>query len=393
MVISDFKFARIPDIYFGPGKINLLADLAGQYGSKVLLVTGSQSLKQSGKLDIILKILKSANMEYFITSVNGEPTPEFVDKTVDDFRNKEIDVVLAIGGGSVVDAGKAVSAMFLLEGSIIDYLEDVGTKKHPGKKIPFIAVSTTAGTGSEATKNAVIRRVAKYGFKKSLRHDNFVPDIAIIDPELALDCPYDVTVACGMDAFTQLLEAYLSTNASPMTDALAFSGLEYAVKNLPVVCDKETCKIEARSGMAYAALMSGICLANAGLGIVHGFASPIGGYFDIPHGVVCGTLVGEATKMNITRLKEDLDKNVLYLQKYANVGCLMGDDSCPDINNNCNALIEKLFKWTEIFDLPRLGPYGIGDQDVKKIVESSSMKYNPVNLNKKDLREILINRL
>ena len=263
VVISDFKFARIPHIYFGPGKINLLTNLAEQYGNKVLLVTGSQSLEQSGKLDVLLKMLNSAGMQYYVTSVKGEPTPEFVDKTVYNYRNKGIDVVLAVGGGSVVDAGKTVSAMFLLEDSVIDYLEGIGTKEHHGKKIPFIAVPTTAGTGSEATKNAVIRRVGKDGFKKSLRHDNFVPDITIIDPELVLDCPYDVTVACGMDAFTQLLEAYLSTNASPMTDALAFSGLEYAVKNLPIVCSKGTRNLEARTGMAYAALMSGICSISA----------------------------------------------------------------------------------------------------------------------------------
>ena len=184
-----------------------------------------------------------------------------------------------------MDAGKSISAMLTKTESIKEYLEGIGTKKHDGKKMPFVAVPTTSGTGSEATKNAVISEIGGRGFKKSLRHDNFVPDSVVIDPRLMISCPQNVTAASGMDVFSQLIEGYLSTNSSPMTDALALSGLRYIKEGL--LKSYETGDdIDARGKVAYASYLSGVVLANAGLGTVHGFASPIGGYFDIPHGVV-----------------------------------------------------------------------------------------------------------
>jgi alcohol dehydrogenase class IV len=222
----NFNFARIPEIHFGPGKIDSLPDLVLRYGSTVILLTGASSFRKSDKFDYLVKSFKNKSIQFFLNEINREPTPEDINSICREYSDTPVDVVVAIGGGSVLDAGKAISAMLGKTDPVEIYLEGVGTKGHDGSKIPFIAVPTTAGTGSEATKNAVLTRLGENGFKKSMRHNNFVPDIALVDPELSLNCPSAVTAACGMDAFTQLLESYVSTNSSPLTDALAYSGIK-----------------------------------------------------------------------------------------------------------------------------------------------------------------------
>ncbi|MBD3199739.1 MAG: iron-containing alcohol dehydrogenase, partial [Candidatus Lokiarchaeota archaeon] len=317
-----FNFASIPHIIFGAGKLSELYKSIQKYGSNVLLVTGGSSLEKSGKWDEIIENLDQSGISHSRVSVSDEPSPRLIDGITDEYRKKEIDLIVGIGGGSVTDAGKAISAMLPHQDSIKNYLEGVGTKKPDGQKLPYIAIPTTSGTGSEATKNAVISQVGEDGFKKSLRHDNYIPDVAIIDPELMISCPTSITAACGMDAFTQLLEAYVSTKANPMTDALAFSGMKHMVNNLVSACSSKSENIEVRTSLAYGSLMSGITLANAGLGIVHGLASPIGGLFEIPHGVVCGTLLAEATKINIEKLKTKGSQARPALEKHAEVGAL-----------------------------------------------------------------------
>ena len=277
----------------------------------MLVVTGSKSFLSSPHRQSLLRMVRTDSISLFECSLRGEPTVDQIDDLVSDFRGKGVGMVVAIGGGSVVDSGKAVSAMLTVQGSVRDFLEGVGTKAHPGEKVPFVAVPTTAGTGSEATKNAVIRGNGDLLFKKSLRHENFVPDAAIIDPELMLSCPPDITAACGMDAFTQLLESYVSTKATPMTDALAFSGLQHLKEALLPVSTTEGTNIHHRTAMAYGALLSGITLANAGLGVVHGLAGPLGGLMEIPHGLVCGMLVAAASAMNIRLLEREKTKAAL----------------------------------------------------------------------------------
>jgi alcohol dehydrogenase class IV len=269
----------------------------------------------------------------------------------------------------------------------------VGTAQHNGEKIPLIAVPTTSGTGSEATKNAVLSRTGDDGFKKSLRHDNFVPDVVVLDPKLTVSCPAHITAACGMDAFTQLLESYVSTDASPMTDALAFSGLEHVARFLVPASTDRAKDLDVRGGMAYAALMSGITLANAGLGVVHGVASPIGGFFNIPHGVVCGTLIGEATSATIRKLVQEHGSTHPALRKYSRVGVLLCGAAEEDTQRGCESLVSKVNEWTEILNIPRLGDYGVRESDLDRIIAGSGNKNNPVQLGPKEIREILRRRL
>ena len=263
-MVAPFQFAKIPTIYFGNGKIALLPEIASAYGSRLVIVTGKKSFLKSKQSEILFDNLKKNSFPWRIVSISGEPTPEIIDNAINEIGDEKIDLIVAIGGGSVIDAGKAISAMLYKNESVIDFLEGIGIKNHSGTKVPFIGIPTTAGTGSEATKNAVISRIGKNGFKRSLRHDNFVPDIALVDPELTISCENSVTIASGMDCFTQLTEAYLSTKSNPYTDALVLEGIK-AIKKSFERCYTYSDDLEARSGMSFAALTSGICLANAGL--------------------------------------------------------------------------------------------------------------------------------
>ena len=225
-------------------------------------------------------------------------------------------------------------------------------------------------------------------------HDNFVPDIAVIDPELALSCPPEITAASGMDTLTQLLESYVSPQATPLTDALAYSGMEEVKDNLVLASTTDGDKVEVRAGMAYAALMSGITLAHAGLGIVHGLASAVGGLFIIPHGVICGSLLGVATRSNIESLKKgDHPYRNGALEKYARVGALLSGSENEDRDECCELLIATLEKWTADLGVPHLGNYGVQMSDVDKIIAKTSNKDNPVELTRKDIKRLLVSRL
>ncbi|MFC1563443.1 iron-containing alcohol dehydrogenase [candidate division KSB1 bacterium] len=393
-MLDNFNFSRTPELYFGAGSFSGLPGIINRFGKKALVVTGGSSFKESGRMDILSGAFKELSINAEFLTVKREPTPEIVDETVSQFRTAGIDVICSIGGGSVVDAGKAVSAMYLQDGSVFDYLEGVGTgKKHNGRKIPFIAVPTTAGTGSEATKNAVLSRVGSGGFKKSLRHENLVPDVAVIDPGLALSCPRDVTAYSGMDAFTQLLESYVSTKSNALTDALCESGLLYIINNLAHACSTGSGDAAIRSAMSYAAYLSGIALANAGLGTVHGFASSVGSLYDIPHGVVCGTLLGETVKTTIKKLQEEDSAENNALIKYAKIGSYFAGNSGGDTEYLCNLLIENIMNWTEELEIPLLSWFGVSSMDFDNIIENTSNKNNPVELDENDLKQILGSRI
>ena len=393
MQFKPFSISRLPRIVFGAGRIKELPDLAASYGKNLLIVTGKQSFTSTPRWTVLLEALadKDFNWQHFI--VSGEPSPTLVDEAVSQFKNHNIQVVIAIGGGSVLDAAKAIAGLLPHGNSVLDHLEGVGKNiAYKPPSVPFIAVPTTAGTGSEATKNAVLSEQGENGYKKSFRDECLVPEYALLDPDLLASCSPELIAADGMDAFTQLLEAYVSAKANPLIDAIAYSGLEAVKQGFFAAYQGEA---EGRAAMAYAALLSGIALAQVGLGSVHGLASPLGAYFPIPHGVVCGTLVGAATEVNIQALQER-DPNNAALAKYATVGRLFTDK--PELNDNQAraALIQLLNDWTERLPLPRLTHFGITKDHLALIVANSrgsSMQTNPIVLTDAEIERILIMRL
>ena len=377
-MIDSFQFSSLPKIIFGPGKRNELAAEVKSRGNRVLLLTGSSSIHNSGQGDEIITALKAAKIEVEHEVIAHEPSPSLIDQIVEKYRISDTQVVVAVGGGSVMDAGKAISAMIPVDGSIRDYLEGLGEKKHPGHKIPFIAMPTTSGTGSEVTKNAVISEVGEKGFKKSLRHDNFIPELAIIDPEMMLSCPAKLTAASGMDAFSQLLESYLSTKANAMTDALALQGLKHIKKYLLRAFLEGEQNLEARSGMALAAMFSGITLAHAGLGLVHGFASPLGGFYNIPHGVACGSLMAPVFATTIDNLQDKPEHPAI--KKLIIVSKVFADFKYKQEMEYLQAFKEKLIHITALLEVPLLSEYGLNEEGIQKVVDCTSHKYHPVRL-------------
>ncbi len=389
-MVKPFQFARLPLIIFGCGKRSELPDLIRRYGNKTLLVTRGRSFIDSAEGNTLLVTLTEKKIKYRSVVINSEPSPRMVDEAVSDAAEFAPDVVAAIGGGSVLDAGKAISAMLRAEGSVIEYLEGVGTMDHPGGKVPYIALPTTSGTGSEATKNAVISSIGKEGFKRSLRHENFVPEIALVDPELTLSCPPDITAASGMDCFTQLAEAYLSVKSKEYTDALAIEGLKAVKRSLRAV-NRDGNDIAARTDMSFAALTSGICLANAGLGAVHGFASSIGGMYNIPHGVICGTLMAVANELNVKKIRKGYG-NPEALKKYTTLGQMFLDEKGRNEDYYIDGFIDYLRFLTEKLNLPGLKKYGISEDYLERICAVTDIKNNPVKLEISDLMEILLER-
>lgn len=387
----EFAITRLPRIEFGPGVRYRLPRIAAGFGRRVLLVTGSRSLLQ-GPLWPELEVgFASAGLDVIGHRISGEPTPEAIDAAVQRYRGREISVVVAIGGGSALDAGKAIAGLLLPGNPVLDHLEGVGPERpYRGPAVPLIAVPTTAGTGSEATRNAVLSRDGAEGFKKSFRDERLVAEYAIVDPDFLATCPSPVIAGNGMDALTQLLESYVSLRANPFCDALALDGLARARDSL-LALYRDSADADARAGMAYASLLSGITLAQVGLGSVHGLASPLGAFFPIPHGVVCGTLVAAATAVNIRALREREPRHPA-LSRYARVGRLLTGEALVDDAEAGDALVALLDEWTRLLGLPTLDRFGITLEDHPRIVASSrgsSMKTNPIVLEDKEINEIL----
>ncbi|MGD8785213.1 MAG: iron-containing alcohol dehydrogenase [Thioalkalispiraceae bacterium] len=393
---APFSIARLPRIEYGRGVFSKVVKLVMGYGKHVLIVTGSSSFQTTSYWRSLISDLNAASVKYSHCKVLGEPSPHYIDAMVKDFADQGVDVVLGIGGGSVLDAAKAIAGLLKVNDSVMDYLEGVGPERtYQGPAIPFLAVPTTAGTGSEATKNAVLSVQGDNGFKKSFRDDKLVAEFAIVDPALLESCTPDLIASNGMDALTQLMESYVSLRANVMTDALAISGLRAARDSLLNWYKQGAAAKDAQDKMAYAALLSGITLAQVGLGSVHGLASPLGAFYPIPHGVVCGTLVAAATEVNIESMLAREPDN-LALLKYARLGDVLTEKRHASAAQSRQALLDLLHEWTELMQLPRLQAYGVNQAELDKVVthsRGSSMKTNPIVLSDEEVKKVLEMRL
>lgn len=378
-----FSLGRQPQLVSGAGSVaGLGARLNADGHQRVALVTGGRSIRGREQWAQTVDDLLDRGIDFIDFTVRGEPSPDVVDQTVVQLRQDlpDCSAVVALGGGSVIDAAKATAALLSHHGEetqygVERYLEGVGDRKPPGTSVPVFAVPSTAGTGSEATKNAVISRTGDPGFKKSLRHDNYVPRVVFLDPELHHGAPESVTRASGLDAITQLLEALVSTKANPVIDGLALQGLVLAGAALPALMAGQD-SVEARHRMALAAYLSGVALANVGLGVVHGLASPIGAARDIPHGVVCGLLVGPATERILARVAHDHPGR----RRYERAADALGVSGTAE-------LIEWLGELAE--PLGRLSDYGFRSTEISGLAARGGNKNSPGELTEQDRQAIL----
>jgi len=374
--MKAFQALLPPRTFFGKGSFFRIFEALPLKNRAVLVLTGKSSVLLSRQWQWFKEETGRRGLNLSTYRVSGEPTSELIDKIVAECASKQWDAVIGIGGGSVLDTGKAVSAMLYKLESVHTYLEGFpDSQPHDGSKVFYVACPTTTGTGSEATKNAVIRTTHPARYKRSLRHDRLVPDLAIVDPELSLSCPKDVLIATGLDAFTQLLESYTSSNASTLTDLLALEGLRHCSILVDAVNHLED--LDLKIQMAYAAYLSGITLTNAGLGIVHGLAGILGGMYDAPHGSLCAALLAPAVRKNIRKLEKSGDRDTL--RKYEQVGAFFRpSDLCATLGT-----------WQRAFPIKTLRQLNVAKDQFSWIAQQRPNKNNPVPLDPEEILEIL----
>jgi alcohol dehydrogenase class IV len=391
-LVQGFTLGRLPRVDFGSGRLKTLPALLRACGEHALVVTGAGSFTRSRHWPPLEAGLRAQGLAWTLVRVHGEPTAPLVDETVAALRDARVDVVVGIGGGSALDVAKAIAGLLRPGNSVMDHLEGVGPERpYRGPAVPFVAVPTTAGTGSEATRNAVLGVPAAGGVKKSFRDERLVADLALVDPDLLDGCPREVAASCGMDALTQLIESYVSTKATPFTDALVWSGLEALELSFLRFVEQQS-EAGVRPGMAYAALVSGMTLSQAGLGIAHGLASPLGGLFPIPHGTACGAVVAAATRVNVAALREREPASTA-LVKYERVGRLLARDPSLGDGEAATALVETLTAWTRRVRLPGLWRFGVTHGAYPALVAgaraASSTRTNPIVLTDGEIEAVL----
>ena len=383
----NFEFATATRIIFGAGKLREVGSLAREFGKRALVVTG-RTVERARPLRVLLD---AAGVSSATFSVAGEPTIATVARGAQFATAEHCDVVIGFGGGSAIDAGKAIAALITNPSGILDYLEVIGRGKALTKPPqPFIAIPTTAGTGAEVTRNAVLAS-SEHRVKVSLRSPLVLPRVALVDPELTYNLPPAITASTGLDVLTQLIEPFVSCRANPLTDAICREGMQRAARSLRRVFDDGADKT-AREDMAQASLFGGLALANAGLGAVHGFAAPIGGMFPAPHGAVCAALLPHVMEINVRALRERAPESE-QLRRF--------DEVARILTNNPNATASDGIAWVRelcaALKIPGLRGYGITADHSTELIEraakASSMKANPIVLTVEEMKEILVRAL
>jgi alcohol dehydrogenase class IV len=381
--MHSFEFATANRIVFGAGKLNELGTLIGARATRALLVRG----RSSDAIPRVRDLLSRANIAFVEFEVHGEPTIDVVRAGIEAAR--DCDFVIGLGGGSVLDTGKAIAALLTNPGNVLDYLEVIG-KGQPlaNAPLPYIAIPTTAGTGAEVTRNAVLEST-EHGVKISLRSPLMLPRLALVDPELTYSLPPEITATSGLDALTQLIEPFVSVKANPVTDAFCRAGIHYAARSLRRAY-RNGADREARNDMSLASLFGGLALANAALGAVHGFAGPLGGMLHAPHGALCARFLPLVMEANIKAL-ETRQPDHPALGRYAEIAQILTDEK--------DATAREGAEWTrnlvEELQIPRLAAYGMKpeasalQEAVQKTRQANSFKGNPIVLDDQELTQIL----
>lgn len=383
MSMLRFEFATATRTVFGAGTLKEVGPISRSFGQRALLVTGQNPARASR----LLALLAEQGVEVYTFSVSGEPDVNIVEQGVSRAKQADCTLVISFGGGSAIDAGKAIAAMLANEGQLLDYLEIIGRGKALAKpSAPFIAIPTTAGTGSEVTRNSVLAS-PEHRVKVSLRSPLMLARVALVDPELTYDLPPALTASTGLDALTQLIEPYVSSRSNPITDALCREGMPRAAGALRQAFEKGS-DTAAREDMAVASLFGGFALANAGLGAVHGFAGPIGGMFPAPHGAVCAALLPDVMEINLAAIRARAVGSEAA-RKYTETARMLTGESKAAAADGIT-WVRQLVKDLRI---PSLRAYGVGQADVAELVQkaakASSMKANPITLTPEELREAL----
>jgi len=378
-----FEFATANRIIFGNGALKELGNIAPRFGCRGFIVTGSGSVP----INDLIEILESSDVAWEIFRMGHEPDVPTIQAGIAQAKAAKSDFVIGYGGGSSIDSAKAIAALITNAGTLMDYLEVIGGgKKISNPPVSIIAIPTTAGTGTEVTRNAVIAS-PEHNVKVSMRDVKIIPNVAIVDPELTYTMPPSVTASTGMDAFTQVIEAYVSSRANPLTDVLAREGIRRGARSL-LEAFQDGRNRTAREDMALTSLLGGLALANSGLGAVHGFAGPIGGMFNASHGMICASLLPHVMKYNVKVLNEILG-NEEILARYADIARWVTDDPDATIEEGV-VFIQEM---AEALDIPGLHQMGIEKEDFNRIIKkskvSSSMQKNPVKLREDILEAIL----
>ncbi len=385
--MSGAEFRTAPLVVFGSGARRRIGELARPFGERAFLVTGGRSLADSGELAKLEADLRHRGMTWASYAVRGEPDVDVVDEGARRCASAACELVVAVGGGSALDVAKAVAAVVTNGGSALDYLQDLpsgGGKALARPPLPFVAVPTTAGSGSEVTKNAVLR-VPEAALKRSLRSDLMLPRVAIVDPDLSRSAPRGVLVPSALDALTHLLEGYVSRGAHPMTDVLARPGFTRSFRALSSIADGGAAAPVA-DDLALASLWGGMVLANAGLGAVHGLVAPLGGRFPVPHGCGCGALLAATVRVNVAAL-EAREPGHPALARYGEIARIaLGPSAGP---RDLAGALERLR--TKLGARP-LAHYGVAEDALASVVQGArggSMKTNPIVLTDAELEAIL----